>query len=431
MRKDLKRIFWFLPVLALVILAVTAGAQAPPRRIDVLQVRGPIVPVVADYILRGLEESQKGAQAIVIELDTPGGLVNVTQRIIQAFLASPVPVVVYVSPAGAWAGSAGAFITQAGHIAAMAPGTIIGAAHPVTVGGQLPSAQEEKVVNALASTIRSIAEERHRNVQAAEDMVRKSLAKGDQEALELGIIDYRAESLRELLEKLEGREVTVSGGRTVTLRTRGAPLRRIPMTTVESFLHTISEPNIAYILLALAMLAIAVELSNPGAIFPGVIGGIALFLALYSLGILGANWAGVLLIALAFAMLVAEVFVTSHGVLAVGGIAALIMGSFLLFSGTAFAINRWLVAGMAAGLLAFFVFALTSVVQTHRRPQQTGREAMVGMVAAVRTPLKPRGTVVVHGELWEAVSQEGPVEEGEEVVVQRLEGLRLFVTRKK
>ena len=431
MRVDLKRTFWFLPVLALVILAVAAGAQAPPRRIDVLQVKGPIVPVVADYILRGLEGSQKGTQAVVLELDTPGGLVNVTQRIIQAFLASPVPVIVYVSPAGAWAGSAGAFITQAGHIAAMAPGTIIGAAHPVTVGGQLPSAQEEKVVNALASTIRSIAEERHRNVQAAEDMVRKSLAKGDQEALELGIIDYRAESLPELLERLDGREVTVSGGRKVTLRTQGAPLRRIPMTTVESFLHTISEPNIAYILLALAMLAIAVELSNPGAIFPGVIGGIALFLALYSLGILGANWAGVLLIALAFAMLVAEVFVTSHGVLAVGGIAALIMGSFLLFSGTVFAINRWLVAGMAAGLLAFFVFALTSVLQTHRRPQQTGREAMVGMVAAVRTPLKPRGTVVVHGELWEAVSQEGAVEEGEEVVVQRLEGLRLFVARKK
>jgi len=409
------------------------GAEGAPPRIDVIKVKGPIVPVVADYIQRGIDHARDGAQALVIELDTPGGLTSTTQTIIEAILNSPVPVIVYVSPSGAWAGSAGAFITLAGHVSAMAPGTFIGAAHPVTIGGapELPQPQEEKIVNALASTIRSIAQERQRNVEAAEDMVRYSLAKTDNEALELGLIDLRAEDLRHLLDQLEGRQVSLSGFKKATLQTQGVQIDHMPMSFMERFLHTISEPNVAYILLALALLGIAVEFSNPGAILPGVVGGIALFLSLYSLGILGASWAGVLLMFLAFAMLVAETFVPSHGLLAAGGVASMLIGSFLLFSGTAFVINRWLVGGMALGLGAFFFFAISAVVRTHRQPQQTGREGMVGMTAVAKTPLNPQGTVVAHGELWEAVSLEGSIQEREEVIIQRLEGLKLWVIRKK
>jgi len=429
----MRRLYLVLLLAAIALLFPLAGAEGAPPRVDVIKVDGSIVPVVADYIQRGIDHARDGAQALVIELDTPGGLTSTTQTIIEAILNSPVPVIVYVSPAGAWAGSAGSFITLAGHVAAMAPGTFIGAAHPVTIGdtSQLPQAEEEKIVNALASSIRSIAQERQRNVEAAEDMVRQSLAKTDQEALELNLIDLRAENLSELLDRLEGRQITLRGYEKTTLHTRGAEINRIPMTSVERFLHAISDPNVAYILLSLALLGIAVEFSNPGAILPGVVGGIALFLSLYSLGILGASWAGVLLMFLAFAMLVAEAFVPSHGLLAAGGVASMLMGSFLLFSGTVFTVNRWLVGGMALGLGAFFFFAISAVVHTHRRPQQTGREGMAGMTAVAKTPLNPRGTVLAHGELWEAISQEGPIEEDEEVLIQRLEGLKLWVIRKK
>ena len=429
----MRRLYLLLLLAAIAVLFPLAGAAGAPPRVDVITVNGPIVPVVANYVQRGIDHAQEGAQALVIDLDTPGGLSSTTQTIIEAILNSPVPVIVYVSPAGAWAGSAGSFITLAGHVAAMAPGTFIGAAHPVTIGdtSQLPQAEEEKIVNALASSIRSIAQERQRNVEAAEDMVRKSLAKTDQEALELNLIDLRAENLSELLDRLDGREITLRDYEKTTLHTRGAEIDRIPMTSVESFLHVISDPNVAYILLALALLGIAVEFANPGAILPGVVGGIALFLSLYSLGILGASWAGVLLMFLAFAMLVAEAFVPSHGLLAAGGVASMLMGSFLLFSGTVFTVNRWLVWGMALGLGAFFFFVISQVVRTHRQPQQTGREGMAGMTAVAKTPLNPRGTVLAHGELWEAISLEGPIQEGEEVVIQRLEGLKLWVTRKK
>ena len=427
----MRRLYLAVFLVAVAFLLPLEAEGAPPR-IDVIKVKGPIVPVVADYIQRGIDHARDGAQALVIELDTPGGLASTTQVIVEAILNSPVPVIVYVSPSGAWAGSAGAFITLAGHVAAMAPGTFIGAAHPVTIGGadELPQPQEEKIVNALASTIRSIAQERQRNVEAAEDMVRYSLAKTDNEALELGLIDLRAEDLRHLLDQLEGRQLSLSGFRKATLQTQGVQIDHMPMSFMERFLHTISEPNVAYILLALALLGIAVEFSNPGAILPGVVGGIALFLSLYSLGILGASWAGVLLMFLAFAMLVAETFVPSHGLLAAGGVASMLMGSFLLFTGTAFVINRWLVGGMALGLGAFFFFAISAVVRTHRRPQQTGREGMVGVTAVAKTPLNPQGTVLAHGELWEAVSLEGPIQEREEVLIQRLEGLKLSVIRK-
>ena len=420
----------------LVALSTVASAQAASPFIKVLEVKGAIVPVVADYIERGLAQARdQGARAVIIELNTPGGLVSTTQSIIEDILGSPVPVVVYVSPAGAWAGSAGAFITLASHVAAMAPGTFIGAAHPVAISptgsAELPATQEEKTVNALASAIRSIAQERQRNVEVAEDMVRKSVAQTDVEALKLNLIDIRAESMEDLLAQLDGRTVKVAGGKEVTLQTKGVPLSRTPMSMVERFLFTISNPNIAYILITIAIIGIFVELTNPGAIFPGVLGGISLFLALYSLGSLQAYWAALLLIALAFGLIVAEVFVASHGVLGVGGIVALIAGSMLLFTGSpTFSIHPGLIAGVAIFLAGFFIFAFRAVIRTHRLPQTWGAEGMVGQTAVVRTPLNPRGTVACLGELWEASMEAGSANPGEEVVIKAVHGLKLTVARK-
>lgn len=438
-------LIWTLLLWALAVVVPGAAANGD-NTIYVLRVEGPIVPAVADYIDRGLAEAvSRKAQAVVIEINTPGGLVTSAQKIIEDFLASRIPVIVYVSPAGGWAGSAGAFITMAAHVGAMAPGTFIGAAHPVTLGGapggppaptqpggSAASPIEEKMVNALASSIRSIAEQRNRNVQVAEDMVRKSVAKTDREALELNIIEYRAENLEELLDKVNGRKVTLSGGLEATLNTKGAAVKTLPMSPVERFLQTVSDPNIAYILLSLAVLAIFVEISNPGVIFPGVVGGIGLLIALYALGTLQAQWTGIALILLAFGLLIGDVFATSHGVLTAGGIASLVFGSLLLFpESDVFRINPWLVAGVAVLIGAFFIIVVTAVVRTQRQPQTTGREGMMGSTAVAKTRLAPTGTVFTHGELWEAILDEGIAEPEEEVIVARIEGLKLRVTKKK
>ncbi|MFQ5826506.1 MAG: nodulation protein NfeD [Dehalococcoidia bacterium] len=430
------RLVVFLGFLLLLAAAFTPARAATPT-VYVMRVQGAIVPVVADYIHRGIEKAEaEGASALIIELDTPGGLVSSSQKIIQDFLVAEVPIVVYVSPAGGWAGSAGAFITIAAHVAAMAPGTFIGAAHPVSIGpsgeSETSKTMEEKTVNALASAIKSIAEKRHRTVEVAEDMVRKSVAKTDSEALELNIIDLRSENLKELLDQLEGRQVTLAEDKVVTLETEGARIERVDMTSRENILLTLSNPNIAYLLLSLAMLGIFLELSNPGSILPGVFGGIALFLALYSLGTLQANYAGILLIILGFGLFLAEIFVLSSGILIVGGIASLAFGSLILFSGTpAFEINRGLIAGVVGGVTAVFIFVVGAVVRSHRRPQVTGREGMVGMTATVKTPLEPTGTVSVHGETWRATLDRGRASVGEEVVVTKVEALKLRVARKK
>ncbi len=430
------RVFFFLSFITLLVGAF-APAQAATPRVHVLRVQGAIVPVVADYIQRGIDKAEaEGATALIIELDTPGGLVSSSQKIIMSFLASEVPIVVYVSPAGGWAGSAGAFITIAANVAAMAPGTFIGAAHPVSIGGQGESGtddiMEEKTVNALASSIKSIAEKRGRNVEVAEDMVRKSVAKTDSEALELGVIDLRSENLTELLDQLDGWQVTMGEGVVITLVTQGAVIERVDMTDRESILLTLSNPNIAYLLLSLAMLGIFLEFSNPGAILPGVFGAIALFLALYSLGTLQANYAGILLIILGFGLFLTELFVMSSGILTVGGIISLAFGSLILFSGTpALAINPFLIAGVVGGVAAVFIFVVGAVVRSHRRPQITGREGMVGKMAAVKTPLDPNGTVSVHGEIWQARLESGRAGVGEEVEVTMIDGLRLRVALEK
>ncbi len=428
----MRKLWLFLIALGLFILLIPGEASATTPQVDVLRVKGTINPVLAGYIDRGIGLAEEhGATACVIEMDTPGGLDSAMRDIVQRILEADVPVVVYVPPGGR-AASAGAFITLASHVAAMSPGTAIGAAHPVALGEEgMDETMEEKVVNDAVAYIRSIAEMRGRNADWAEAAVRESASISAEEALELGVIDIVADNLNDLISQLNGRQVTLLSGEVVTLQTEGADINYIDMGAMERFLFTIANPNIAYILLSLGMLGIMLELFNPGTIFPGVVGATCLLLSFYSLGMLPVNYAGVLLIVLAFGLFVAEVFITSHGLLALGGIASLTVGSMILMSSPLFQINPGLIAGVVIVATVFVVFVIGAIVRTHRRRQQTGREAMVGIVAVARTTLDPTGTVFVHGERWEATLDEGKVESGEEVVITKVEGLRLRVTKKK
>ncbi len=427
----MKKFWLFLIALGLLIPLIPGEARATSAQVDVLRVEGTINPVLASYIDRGIGlAEERGATACVIELDTPGGLDSAMRDIVQRILEADVPVVVYV-PTGGRAASAGAFITLAAHVAAMAPGTGIGAAHPVALGEEgIDETMEEKVVNDAVAYIRSIAEARGRNASWAEDAVRESRSSPAFEALELGVIDIVADNLDDLLTQLDGRQVTLLSGEVVTLQTEGADINYIEMGALERFLFAIADPNIAYILLSLGMLGIMLELFNPGTIFPGVSGAICLLLSFYSLGMLPVNYAGVLLVVLAFGLFVAEVFITSHGLLALGGIASLTVGSMVLMSSPLFQINPGVIAGVVIVATVLCVFVIGAIVRTHRRRQQTGREAMVGTVAVARTNLDPTGTVFVHGERWQATVDEGKVEPGEEVVITKLDGLRLRVTKK-
>ncbi len=426
------RFFWLLLIALGLLNSFTAGASyTDTPKVAVLDIEGTINPVVAGYVERGVGLAEDmNAVACIIQMDTPGGLDSSMRDIVQSIMEADVPVVVYV-PTGARAASAGAFIALSAHVAAMAPGTAIGAAHPVALSEDgMDETMEQKVVNDAVAYIRDIAGANGRNASWAEEVVRESRSSSSTEALELGVIDIVADDLDDLIFQLDGREVTLSSGETVTIRTAGAEVERLDMGALERFLLAITDPNIAYILLSIGMLGITLELFNPGTIFPGVIGGICLLLAFYSLGVLPVNYAGLLLVLLGFGLFVAEVFTTTSGLLSAGGIASFVVGSVILMSNPTFNINRGLIIGVALAFAAFFVFVIASIVRTNRRKQQTGREAMIGMVAVARSPLDPTGTVFVHGERWEATLDEGKAEEGEEVIVTGIEGLHLTVTKK-
>ncbi len=424
------RIGFLLAMFLVALIGAQAGAQG--GKVHVLTAKGAINPVLAGYLERGLKDAaDEGATAVVIQMDTPGGLDTSMRDIIQAILNSPVPVIVYVAPQGARAASAGAFITMAAHVAAMAPNTAIGAAHPVNIGGEVDATMTEKVTNDAAAYIKSLAVRRGRNVEWAERAVRESVSAHEGEALAMGVVDMVAPDLASLLAQADGRRVELFGNM-VTLRTAGSTVVHHDMGWVERFLYTISDPNIAYILLSLAMTGLFLELANPGAILPGVVGGICLLLAFYSLGTLPVNYAGVLLIVLAFVFFIAEIFVTTHGMLAFGGIASLTLGSLILFNSSApyLAIDRRLIAVVVLSVTAFFVFVVGAVARAHRRQVTTGREGLVGKVAVVRAALNPEGLVFLEGERWKARLEEGEAEPGEEVVVTKMDGLRLIVTKR-
>jgi membrane-bound serine protease (ClpP class) len=426
------RIAFFISLLAGALLAVTAHAQAPT--VKVMHVEGTIVPIVADYIERGIDQAEdENATVCIIELDTPGGLLDTTERIVQKIMNADVPVVVYVAPKGAWAASAGTFITLSANIAAMTPGTTIGAAHPVSGGGEeIPEDQMKKIVEFSAKWMKTIAEERGRNMEEAQLAVTESKSFTDVDALNANIIDLRADNLESLIAQIDGREVTLSNGATVTIDTGSHELARDEMNFIESFLHAISDPNIAYILLSVGSIGIIAEIYNPGMFFPGIAGAISLLLAFYSLGVLDAQWGGILLIILAFGLFVGEALTASFGIFTAGGITALVIGSLILFprGSPLFTVNPWLIAVVVLLVAGFFAFAIQKVLKARRRQASTGREELIGKTAVVRIALAPEGEVFFKGELWTAVSEKGRVKPGEEVIISKVDGLTLYVTRK-
>ncbi|MBA7603252.1 hypothetical protein ES703_10357 [subsurface metagenome] len=409
------------------------GVRAATPAIDILHVDGTIVPIVAGYIDRGLEQAEtRGSSIVIIELNTPGGLMGTTQTIVERILNAEVPIVVYVSPAGGWAASAGTFITLASHIAAMAPGSRIGAATPVTMGEELSEEMKRKVTEDAAAWIRSIAEMRGRDPVHAELAVREGKSYTVGEALEYNLIDLQADNLQSLISQLNGMKVTLATGEEIILNTEGYMVDRTEMSFVERFLYAISNPNIAYILLSLGTLGIIGEIYSPGTFFPGIIGGISLLIAFYSLGVLDAYWGGILLILLAFAFFIAELLTTTFGLFTAGGVTSLVIGSLILFpgAGPVGQIDWWLIATTVICITAFFTFVINRVIRAHRHQPSSGREELVGKTAVVKVALKPKGVVFIEGERWTAESEKGQVEPEEEVIITKVDGLKLWVTKK-
>ena len=431
------RIGFRLFFLALLVISAAAGlggsmiTAASPAAVEVLTVDGTIVPVAADYIDRGISQAERNDAAVcIIELNTPGGLLDSTAEIVERIMNADVPIVVYVSPRGAWAASAGTFITLAGHIAAMAPGTTMGAAHPVAAG-EMTEEEKQKIVEFAAKWMETIAEDRGRNVEEARLAVTESKSFSTSEALEYNLIDLRAETLEDLISEINGWKIVLASGEEVTIDTTDYVTTRNEMNAVEKFLQVISDPNIAYILFSLATVGLIVEISNPGLVFPGVVGGISFLLAFYSLGVLGAYWGGIALILLAVGLFIAEYFTESFGLLTAGGAIALVMGSLILFSHSpGIAVHRGLIAGVTAGAVAFAVFVVGAIIRGQRRRKATGAEGMIGRAAIAKTPLDPVGTVLAQGELWAATLEDGRAAPGEEVIISKVEGLRLWVTKK-
>jgi len=425
-------------LLVLFIIPLVAGLgsgviSASSPRIEILHVEGTIVPVVADYIDRGINQAEdEGATVCIIELNTPGGLLDSTERIVQKIMNADVPIVVYVSPKAAWAASAGTFITLSAHIAAMTPGSTIGAAHPVSGSGEeIPEDQMKKIVEFSAKWMKTIAEERGHNMEEAELAVTESKSFTDVDALGCNLIDLRADNLESLISQINGRRVTLANGVEVTINTTGYEIAKNDMNAIEKFLQTISNPNIAYILFTLATVGLITEISNPGMVFPGVAGGISLFLAFYSLGVLNAYWGGVALILLAIGLFVAEYFTTSFGLLTTGGVVSLVMGSLILFSHSpGVEVNRGLIAGVTAATGAFCIFVIGAIIRGQKRRKATGAEGMIGRTAIAKTSLDPTGTVLSEGELWSAVAENEKIAPGEEVIISKVEALKLWVTRK-
>lgn len=393
---------------------------------------GIIHPPAQEYIISLINEGEKkGAEIVILMLDTPGGLDPSMREIIKKIMNSDIPICVFVYPQGARAASAGAFIVVSAHIAAMAPSTNIGAAHPVTIGeGQKDTVMMKKVLNDAIAYMESIAKKRKRNFQVAKQFVEKSLSISAEEALNKKIIDLVANDLKDLLSKIDGKIVEVSGIEK-KIETKDVELVEYKMNLRNKILSVISNPTIAYILLILGFYGLFFEITHPGAIFPGVAGAICLILALYALQTLPVNYAGVLLILLSMILFLLEAKIQSHGALGLGGVISLLLGSLLLFSRDIpyLQISLWAIAGVILVTSVFFLIVITKVIQVHRRKPVSGKEGIVGEKGVARSDIdKDGGIVFVHGEIWKAISNE-KIKKGEEVIVKKIDGLKLIVEK--
>ncbi|MEI8173493.1 MAG: nodulation protein NfeD [Deltaproteobacteria bacterium] len=427
-----KKLYIYVLIFALFLLSANLSPAEEKRPVfDMITVSATITPPVAEYILQNINESAKGgADGLIILLDTPGGLDLAMRDIAKGILNSPIPVLVYVSPSGARAASAGVIITVAAHVAAMTPGTNIGAAHPVGIGiGGEDKTMMKKVENDAVAYVRGIANKRGRNADWVERAVRKSESITAEEALRLKVIDFVSTDVNQLLIQADKKEVILSTGERI-LKTQGAVINEKKMGTRQKILSTISDPNIAYILFLVGLAGLYFEFANPGVILPGVIGGISLILAFFSMQTLPVNYAGVLLILFGIILFIAELKVISHGILTIGGVISLIMGSLLLFDSPDPALRvSWVVMiPVLTVICLFFVSVIGLVLKAQMRKQRTGGEGMVGETGEAATDVYETGKVFVKGEYWNA-SSEKPVEKGKDIKVVSVEGLKIKVEK--
>jgi membrane-bound serine protease (ClpP class) len=420
----------FLAALILACCCTLAG-QAQPPRVILVRLNDTIQPISAEYLTRGLDAAAaEHASAVLIEINTPGGLVDSMRQMVSKVVASPVPVIVYVAPSGSRAGSAGFFLLEAADVAAMAPGSNAGAAHPVTEGAKLDDIMKQKLENDTAAFLRSYVARRGRNVQAAEDAVRSSKSYSDNEALQLKLIDLIAPDDASLLNTLDGRTITRFDGSKMVLHTSGAQLVPVDPTLREEILDRLTDPNLAVLVLMVGGLLIYMEFNTPGTIIPGTLGTIMVLLALFGLNLLPVRYTSVMLLAAAFALLILEAHFPSHGVLATAGVVSLVVGALTLVDGPIPELRvhfaTALSAGLAFGLIT--VFLLRLAFRARHSKVRMGGDAMIGLIAVVTQPLAPIGQVLVNGELWQAESAT-PAAAGDQVRVRGLRDLTLLVDR--
>jgi len=428
--KILRPVLLLLVILAAALPTHPLRAARPRPRVVEIKLDMMIHQVSAEYVERGIRyANEQNADAILLELNTPGGLVTATQELVQAIYASHVPVITYVTPSGASAASGGFFVLLAGDLAVMAPGTNTGASHPVDLlGGQADKTMSEKIESDLASYIRSIAQKRGRNVTLAEDAVRKSASFTDKEALEGKLIDAVAPSPREIFAQYDGKAVGRFNGGATTLSLADADVETYPMTRIEALLVWVADPNIAFLLGAIGLVCLYIEFTHPGMVAPGVVGAISLVLALYAFNFLPINYAGVLLIATALALFALEAKVTSHGVLAAGGVLAMVLGAMILVKSPwpEARIHLPTALSVALPLGAITVFLLSLAIAAKRRKALTGEAGMIGLLGVAYTDLDPAGKAMVRGELWGARAAQR-IPQGTRVRVREIEGLTLVV----
>jgi len=401
------------------------------QKVISINVNEGINPSTAEYIQQGIEKAEnEKAECLIINLNTPGGLLTSTREIVTNIMESKVPIIVYVSPTGAHAGSAGTFITMSANIAAMAPGTNIGAAHPVDMNGKTDAVMNEKIVNDAAAFIRTIAEKRNRNIQWAEVAVRNSEAITEQEALEKNVINLIAINEKDLLNQVNGKEIKLNNGNKI-LQTSNATVETFEMGFFQKVLSRISDPNIAYILMMLGFYGLLFELFSPGAIFPGIVGVICLILAFYSMSSMPVNYAGLALIIFGIILYLLEIKVISHGLLAIGGTVSVLLGSMILFRSRPeenFVSLSWaVIISVTVFSTLFFLFLVTMGLRAQRAKPVSGKNALIGKFAETVAPLDLQGLVKISGETWNAVSLSGKISENKKVIIKEIQGLTLYV----